>query len=73
MGTELGKYVARYFLRPISRADIDGNRKLTAYDMTAFTAAYAAGEVAADVDGNGVLDMLDIGRFTMLFAKGSPR
>jgi len=73
VGTELGKYVARYFLRPISRADIDGNRKLTAYDMTAFTAAYAAGEVAADVDGNGVLDMLDIGRFTMLFAKGSPR
>ena len=69
-GTELGKYVVRNYLRPISRADIDGNGKMTVRDLQAFTAAYAGGQVAADMDSNGVINTLDLGRFMVLYGKG---
>lgn len=69
-GTELGKYVVRNYLRPISRADMDGNGKVTLPDWSAFMAAYAGGEVAADMDSNGVIDTLDLGRFMVLYGKG---
>ena len=70
-GTDLGKYVVQNYLRSISRADMDGNGVVTKLDMSAFTAAYVAGEVAADVDANGVLNTLDIGQFGILFAQGN--
>ena len=69
-GTDLGRYVVQHFLRPISRADIDGNGAVTVPDLTAFMNAYIAGQVAADIDGNGVLNTLDVGQFAMLFARG---
>jgi len=69
-GTELGKYVVRNYLRPISRADIDGNGKMTVRDLQAFSAAYAGGQVAADMDSNGVINTLDLGRFMVLYGKG---
>jgi hypothetical protein len=68
-GTELGKYVVRSFLRPLNRADIDGDGVVTLADMAAFLNAYTRGEVAADVDSNGVLDSLDVGQYAMLFTK----
>ena len=72
-GTDLGKYVVRHYLRPISRADIDGNGIVTLPDLTAFLSAYIDGQVAADIDGNGVLNTLDVGQFVRLLAGMGPR
>ncbi len=69
-GTDLGKYVVRNFLRPISRADIDGNGTITMPDLVAFVHAYANGQVAADIDGNGVLNPLDVAQFLALTRVG---
>lgn len=69
VGADLGKYVVRNYLRPISRADIDGNGAVTQPDMAAFMSAYVGGQVAADMDANGVVNTLDLGRFMMLFTK----
>ena len=70
-GTDLGKYVVRNYLRPISRADIDGNGMVAQPDMVAFLSAYVGGQVAADIDANGVINTLDLVQFTALFAKGN--
>ena len=72
-GTDLGKQVVRHYLRPISRADINGDGALVLSDLTAFMNAYIAGQVAADMDGNGVLNTLDVGQFVALLAGVSPR
>ncbi len=69
-GMELGKYVVRNYLRPISRADMNSDGKMTIRDLNDFMAAYAGGEVAADMDSNGVINTLDLGRFMVLYGKG---
>ncbi len=70
-GTDLGKYVARNCLRPISRADMDGNGAVTMADLAEFTSAYANGQCAADMDGNGVVDSLDLAQFMLVYTTGT--
>ena len=70
-GTDLGKYVARNYLRPISRADMDANGTVTMADLAAFTSAYANGQCAADMDGNGVVDSHDLAQFMLAYTKGT--
>ena len=41
-------------------------------DITAFVAAFSAGDPAADLDGSGLLDLADINLFVTAFTAGCP-
>lgn len=53
-------------------ADINGDGALDFFDVSAFLAAFAAGDPMADFTNDGALDFFDVSAFLSAFATGCP-
>ncbi|MFG0247010.1 MAG: GC-type dockerin domain-anchored protein [Phycisphaerales bacterium JB052] len=53
-------------------ADFDGNGAVDFFDISAFVAAFQAGDPAADFTGDGSFDFFDVSAFVGAYAQGCP-
>jgi uncharacterized membrane protein len=62
----------RIIITPACQADWNSDGTLDFFDVQAFLAAFAAGDLAADLNGDGTLDFFDVQAFLGAFAAGCP-
>jgi len=53
-------------------ADLNGDGELNFFDVSAFLAAFVAGDSAADFDDNGEFNFFDVSAFLSAFSAGCP-
>ncbi len=56
----------------ICRADLNGDGSLNFFDVSAFLAAFSAGDSVADFTGDGLFNFFDVSSFLQVFSAGCP-